>query len=399
MKHLLLYIAALVFVVIGIYIGSRMIDFQQAQVPSRTSPLLEEIKKGVGARAAKPLTIPDFDKPITLPKGFHMYVYAKVPNARSMALGDDGTVYVGNKSGTSVYALPDKNSDGVADRLVTIVSGLMQPNGIAVKDGALFVADNTSVLRFDNISENFDNPSSEVIFDDFIGVAHHQWKYAAFGPDGKLYIALGAPCDSCKAEHPYGSIARMNSDGTGLEVVARGIRNSVGFDWQPKTGELWFTDNGRDNMGDDVPPDELNRVTRAGQDFGFPYCYGTDVPDPIFGSEKPCTTFTAPVKDLDPHAAALGMKFYRGSMFPAEYRDAIFIAQHGSWNRSEKIGYRVLVLKPDGDSYRIEPFAEGWLRPDGSVIGRPVDILELKDGSILISDDAEGLIYRVVYTG
>lgn len=399
MKKYILLTVVLLFAVFGVYIGGSLMKQDPLTQPGSGSPLIENIKKTLtGERNdTKTFSVPPFDKPIALPPGFKMYVYAEVPNARSLALGEDGTVFVSNRSGSNVYAIPDKNGDGAADSVITVARGLKQPNGIAVKDNALFIADNTKVLKYENISNTLDNPVSKTIYEGFISDTHHQWKYAGFGPDGKLYITLGVPCNVCKPDEPYGSIVRMNDDGSGMEVVARGIRNSVGFAWHPGTDELWFTDNGRDLMGDNIPPDELNKVTAAGQHFGFPYCHGTSVRDPDYGAEKPCSEFTPPVLNLDPHAAALGMKFYEGDMFPKEYKNTIFIAQHGSWNRSEKIGYRILAVKQMGSSYSVNPFAEGWLRPDGSVIGRPVDVLEMKDGSLLISDDAEGLVYRVVY--
>lgn len=396
MKKILLIAVSLGAFFSLLYFGAQFFA-PNSSMPSASTSFVQKIKSMFVKPEMKPSAIPPFDMPIKLPAGFKMYIYAKVPNARSMALGEDGTVYVGNKTGKGVYALPDKNNDGIVDRVVTIASNLTQPNGIAVKNNALYVSDNTSVLKYDNISNALDNPVFNVIRDGFIPAAYHQWKYTAFGPDGKLYVALGAPCDTCEPQEPYGTIARMNDDGTGLEVVATGIRNSVGFDWHPQTGELWFTDNGRDNMGDDVPPDELNRISSQREHFGFPYCFGTDVADPVYGLKKSCSEFTPPEVNLDPHAAALGMKFYRGSMFPEEYNNVIFIAQHGSWNRKEKIGYRILTVKQGTYGYTVTPFAEGWLRPDGSVIGRPVDIIELKDGSLLISDDASGLVYRVIY--
>jgi glucose/arabinose dehydrogenase len=238
------------------------------------------------------------------------------------------------------------------------------------------------------------------VSDAFPGDAHHGWKFIAFGPDGMLYVPVGAPCNICLRSDPrYGTIMRMRPDGSGLEVYARGVRNSVGFDWDPATGALWFTDNGRDYLGDNEPPDELNRVTRPGESFGFPFVHGRAILDPEYGRGRSPSEFTPPARELGPHVAALGMRFYRGRLFPPEYRGAIFIAEHGSWNRTTPIGYRISVVRPEGKGpATYETFAQGWLS-GGSAWGRPVDVQELPDGSLLVSDDRAGVVYRITYDG
>jgi glucose/arabinose dehydrogenase len=334
---------------------------------------------------------------IVLPKGFSIEIYSdEAPSARSMALGDNGTVFVGTRKDSKVYALVPQ--DGGGARLVMVASGLKSPNGIAFRDGDLFVAEITRITRYDDIENNLDNiPEPSVVYDSLPDESHHGWRYIAFGPDNKLYISIGAPCNICDREG-FGNISRLNIDGTGLEVFAEGIRNSVGFTWHPQTGDLWFTDNGRDMLGDDTPPGELNRAARAGMHFGYPYCHGGEVKDPEFGDQRSCEEFTAPAQKLGAHVAPLGVKFYTGEMFPPEYRGQIFIAEHGSWNRSRKTGYRISLVRLAGsEAQSYETFAEGWLQGD-DVSGRPVDLLILADGSMLVSDDKAGRIYRISYT-
>lgn len=340
---------------------------------------------------------------INLPSGFSISYFAKnVDNARSLARGDKGTIFVGNRNGNKVYALVDEDNDGVADKQYTIASGLEMPNGVAFRNGALYVAEVSKVWRFDNIEDNLNNPPTPVLIsDEFPTDRHHGWKYIAFGPDNKLYVPVGAPCNICDAhkQNPkYNTIMRMNADGSNLEMYATGIRNTVGFTWHPTTKELWFTDNGRDMMGDDIPADELNHAPQQGMDFGYPYCHAGDVKDPEFGNEPPCSDFTAPVQKLGPHVAALGLKFYTGNMFPPEYKNQVFIAEHGSWNRTVPIGYRVSLVKLDADGKALsyEVFADGWHDGDDSW-GRPVDVLELPDGSLLVSDDKNNAVYRITY--
>src|SRR4051812_28595712 len=270
---------------------------------------------------------PDLQK-IKLPPGFTISVYApNVPNARQMALGSNGTVFAGSRTAGNVYAI----SNG---KVVTIAHGLNMPSGIAFKDGALYVAEVSRILRYDNIESNLTNPRNPVVITDKLPhETHHGWKFIAFGPDGKLYVPVGAPCNICMPDERHALIARMNADGSNMEVIARGVRNTVGFDWDPTTKELWFTDNGRDGMGDNIPPDELNHVTQQNMHFGFPYCHGGTIQDPDYGTEQ-CSKFVPPAIALGPHVAAIGMAFYTGQMFPSKYHNEIFIAEHGSWNRS-----------------------------------------------------------------
>lgn len=334
---------------------------------------------------------------ISLPEGFSIEVWADdIPNARSLALGESGTVFVSTRRDGRVFAVVQ--SDDEAPVVTTIAEGLRMPNGIAFKDGALFVAENHRIIRFDNIETNLDSvPDPVVVIDTLPAERHHGWRYIDFGPDNKLYIALGAPCNVCEREGSA-NISRMNPDGSGLEVFAEGVRNSVGFTWHPETGEFWFTDNGRDMLGDDSPPGELNRAPQAGMHFGFPYCHGDDVSDPEFGNQRSCSEFEPPAQKLGPHVAPLGVIFYTGDMFPEEYRNQVLIAEHGSWNRSRKIGYRVsMVRMSNGEPTAYDVFANGWL-VDEEVSGRPVDLLQLEDGSVLLSDDQNELIYRITYS-
>lgn len=339
---------------------------------------------------------------ITLPEGFFISEYATdVLNARSMALGENGTVFVGTRSEGSVYAVVDSDKDNTADKVITIARGLYAPNGVAFRNGALYVAEIHRVLRFDDIEAQLDSPPQGVVVNDQLPSDRwHGWKFIRFGPDGKLYVPVGAPCNVCQREDErYASLLRMNADGSSLEVFAKGIRNTVGFDWHPDSHELWFTDNGRDNMGNDVPPDELNRAPKQGLHFGFPYCHSGRIPDPDFGEKAPCTQFTSPAQELGAHVAAIGMRFYTGTMFPQPYRNQIFIAEHGSWNRRDPIGYRVMLVRLNGNkATSYEVFAEGWLQ--GSMgWGRPSDILVMPDGALLVSDDLAHKIYRISYAG
>ena len=336
---------------------------------------------------------------IELPEGFHIRIYAEgVTGARSMSLSPDGTLFVGTRPSGRVYALRDEDRDHKAERVIILARGLNNPNGVAFKDGDLYIAEISRILRYRNIEAHLDNPPQPEIINDALPTdRHHGWKFIRFGPDGLLYVPVGAPCNICDSGDPYASIGRLDANGA-FGIIARGVRNTVGFDWHPETGEMWFTDNGRDRMGDDVPPDELNRVTTDGQHFGYPYCHGTDIADPVFGSQRSCGEFVAPIQNLGPHVAALGMRFYTGDMFPEEYRNQIFIAEHGSWNRSSKIGYRITLVRLNGnDAVSYEPFAEGWLQGESNW-GRPVDVLVMPDGSLLVSDDQAGLIVRISYS-
>jgi glucose/arabinose dehydrogenase len=340
---------------------------------------------------------------IKLPEGFQIAVYTdSLTNARSMDLSPGGTLFVGTRGEGKVYALRDTDGDFVADERYTLAEDLEMPNGVAFRDGDLYVAEVSRILKFSDIENNLANPGQpEVVYDKFPTETHHGWKFIAFGPDGKLYVPVGAPCNICESEEEiYASITRINPDGTGLEVVQHGVRNTVGFTWHPTTKELWFTDNGRDMMGDDVPACELNHATTDGQHFGYPYCHQGDVPDPEFGKGKDCNDYIAPVQKLGAHVAPLGVEFYTGDMFPAIYQNRILIAEHGSWNRSKKSGYRVMqvVLNENQEAVSYEPFAEGWLDTEADdAWGRPVDIEFLPDGSMLVSDDFADAIYRISY--
>jgi len=336
---------------------------------------------------------------IRLPPGFQIELLARVPNAREMAWGEKGTLFVGSSSEGKVYALSLR--DGAKPQLHVVASGLQMPVGVAFRNGALYVSAVSRIVRLDDIEAHLTDPPKPVVVSQaFPSDTGHGWKFIAFGPDGMLYVPVGAPCNICEPDPDrYANINRMKPDGSGLEVFARGIRNSVGFDWDPRTKELWFTDNGRDWMGDEMPSDELNHAPRPGMHFGYPYCHQGDTTDPEFGRKHPCSEFTPPVAKLGPHVASLGMRFYTGNQFPAEYRNAIFIAEHGSWNRSKKIGYRVVAVKgQNGKVAANDVFAEGWVQ-DEKAWGRPVDVLIAPDGSLLVSDDQAGAVYRIRYTG
>lgn len=332
---------------------------------------------------------------IQLPPGFSIEEYADVPKARSLALGDRGTLFVSNRKGRSVYAVVE-DDDG-RTQTIELLDGMSTPNGIAYYDGDLYVAEIDRVYRYANVEDRLDDmPRAEVLDIDLPSNRSHGWRYIGFGPDGKLYISIGAPCNVCD-ELGYAQIIRVNPDGTERETFASGVRNSVGFTWHPETRDLWFTDNGRDMLGDDLPPCELNHAPRQGLHFGFPYCHGGDILDPKFGKDRDCANYTPPVQKLGPHVAPLGVKFYTGDMFPPEYRGQVFIAEHGSWNRSKKIGYRISLVRLDGDTaISYVPFAFGWLQGE-QVSGRPVDLIVKQDGSLLVSDDQAGKIYRISY--
>jgi len=338
---------------------------------------------------------------IEMPEGFHIDTYATgLDDARSMAKGPRGNIFVGNRTEDKVYLVRDTDGDFKADERHVIVDGLNMPNGVAYHQGDLYVAEVNRILKFPDIMDHYDrDPSYEVVYDDYPTDRHHGWKYIAFGPDGKLYVPVGAPCNTCDPEQDiYATLTRMNPDGTQMEIYAKGIRNTVGFAWHPESGELWFTDNGRDHLGDNRPPDELNKAPEKGLHFGYPYCHGADISDPKFGDGKNCKDYIAPQQELGPHVAALGMIFYTGNMFPESYTNQILIAEHGSWNRSKKIGYRIMKVEVQGGAAQsYTPFAEGWLQGE-QVWGRPVDIIQLHDGSLLVSDDYADAIYRITYS-
>jgi glucose/arabinose dehydrogenase len=334
---------------------------------------------------------------LKVPAGFNIEVYAAgIANARSLALGDKGTVFVGSRLIDKVHAIVDKDGKRTVK---VLASGLYRPNGVAFKNGTLYIAELSKISKIDKVEDALDNPPKPtMIYDNLPKDEAHGWKFIAIGPDNKLYVEVGQPGNNVLHDDAHGQIRRMNLDGTGAEVYVRGVRHSVGFDWHPETKQLYFTDNGRDWMSEDVPEDELNRVTKIGEDFGAPYCYQGNIPDPEFGWGRSCSEFVPPVGLTGPHAGTLGMRFYTGSMFPKSYKNIIFMARHGSWNRSKKFGGDVAVVKlnKDGTVKSIEPFLTGFLENNGYV-GRPVDVLQMKDGSLLVSDDWNGAVYRITY--
>jgi len=337
---------------------------------------------------------------LKVPAGFHVSLYSdQVPNARGMALGAHDTVFVGSFREGKVYALTGMDTNGRAEHTYVIARDLEMPVGVAFHDGALYVSAVSRILKYPDIEKHLADPPKPVVVTDKLPTkTHHGWKFIAFGPDGKLYVPIGAPCNICDPGSDFAKIIRMNPDGSDWQTVATGIRNSVGFDWQPGTHTLWFTNNGRDLMGDEVPDDTLNRVGKLGGNFGYPHCHAGNVPDPEFGKGHSCSDYAQPALRLGAHVASLGMRFYVGQMFPAAYRDAVFIAEHGSWNRSRKSGYRVVVahVGEDGKVGGSEPFLTGFL--DGqTTLGRPADVQPMRDGSLLVSDDQNGAIYRITY--
>lgn len=337
---------------------------------------------------------------VRLPEGFKIEVYHDdVPDARSMTLSPTGTLFVGTRE-DRVYALRDTDGDNRADQRYIVASGLNSPNGVAWRDGALYIAEISRIVRLDDIDSRLDDPPQPaVVNDSYPTDRHHGWKFIAFGPDDMLYVPVGAPCNVCDpADERYATITRIQPDGSGFEIYSRGIRNTVGFDWHPETKALWFTENGRDWMGDDQPPDELNAAPEPGLDFGFPHVHGYDIIDPQFGQGREPSEFMLPEIALDPHIAALGMRFYNGDQFPEEYRGQIFIAEHGSWNRDQPLGYRVMLVRlENGKAVSYEPFATGWLQ-GMRAWGRPVDVQVMPDGALLVSDDRAGAVYRITYS-
>lgn len=363
---------------------------------ARRLALLLSLALGACGLAAQPTAPADPLSRLKLPPGFAIAEYARVPGARSLLVAEDGArVYVATRD-SRVFAILDPERDGSADEVVTVASGLKVPNGLALApDGALLIAEQHRVIRLDAAGRATVVVPPGVLPDQ----DHHGWRYAGLGPDGRLYLAVGAPCDVCEVTSLEGTIVRLRPDGHELEVFARGVRNSAGFDWHPVTGDLFFTDNGGDRLGDLIPPDELNHAPEPHLHFGFPYVYGANLPYPQFADQPAPQRTTPPALVFEAHAAALGIDFYSGSMFPDDYRHDALVAQHGSWNRSEPVGYRIMRVRfsPAGEPQGKFVFIDGWLGPDGSVAGRPVDLEELPDGSLLISDDYAGLVYRVTY--
>jgi glucose/arabinose dehydrogenase len=333
---------------------------------------------------------------LKLPPGFKAELWAEgLPNARSLTVGSKGTVFVGTRLVDKVYAVVDH---GDRREVKIIAKGLHRPNGVAFRNGSLYVAELSRILRYDDIEDRLDNPPQPVVvFDALPKDEPHGWKYMRLGPDGWLYFDIGAPCNICAPPYTHAQIVRLNPDTGLIETWAWGVRKSVGMDWNPATKELWFTENGRDWAGDDMPADKLNRAAKQGLNFGFPFCHQGDMPDPEFGRGRDCKAFTPPVLKLGPHVAALGMRFYTGNMFPPEYKNRILIAEHGSWNRVKKIGFDVVqvTLNPDGTA-KEEPFMSGFLNGE-EFWGRPADVQVMPDGALLVSDDWNGALYRISY--
>jgi glucose/arabinose dehydrogenase len=361
-------------------------------------------KTGPGAQmapvAAPPVPTPADKLPkLKAPAGFKVEIYQPgILDARAVRRGDKGTIFVSSLFvAGKIYAVTEK---GGKREVKTILSGLELPSGIEFHKGALYVATPKKVMRYDNIEDKLDSPPQPVdVYTNLPGDIPHGWKFLRFGPDGKLYVPVGAPCNICSPDlEKYAQIFRINADGSGREIVARGVRNTVGFDFHPRTKELWFTDNQRDWLSEDFPLDELNRLKNPGKDhFGFPFCHSGTMADPEFGWGKSCADYVKPAVTLGPHAAPLGMKFYAGNMFPAKYRNQIFIARHGPWNRTKKYAdVSVAYLNANSQVTKVEPFLTGWVK-DNQYLGRPVDIMQMPDGSLLVSDDHNGAIYRVSY--
>jgi glucose/arabinose dehydrogenase len=373
-------------------------------VPGRGDIPNAEVAKRLANVAPHPFGLPADQLPtphLKLPKGFKIEVYASgIPNARSLRIGDKGTVFASNRLLDKVYAIVDRNGKR---EVKVIASGMDRPNGLAFHKGTLYIAEGTRISKLENIEDNLDNPGKPVvIYSDFMNTQSHGWKFMGLGPDNMLYVNVGAPCNICEPPSGTGQLRRISLDGKIAEPVVRGVRNSVGFDWHPATKELWFTDNGRDWADETGFEEELNRVpaNMIGAHFGFPYCHANGQPDPDIKVPNPCANVVLPVVTLGAHAAALGMRFYSGKMFPSDYRDAVLVARRGSWNKTEKNGYDVLAVRaaPDGKNPRISPFLTGFLdKAKNEFWGRPVDVMLMPDGSVLVSDEQNGAIYRVSY--
>jgi glucose/arabinose dehydrogenase len=369
--------------------------WQQGRTPDQATSRLAPLAGKLTNTPASEIPLQNYK----LPPGFKAEIWATgMPGARAMARADNGKIYIGTRGIGRVYELTD---NGATRSSRVVVDKLNQPAGVAYGNGALYVMAIDKVLRFDGIASN---PAATPV--DMTAVfklpkeQHHNWKYIAFGPDGKLYVPFGAPCNICVPGEEYAQIRRYNADGSGMEVIARGVRNTQGFAWHPATNEMWFTDHGRDWMGDDGPHDELNRMQKVGLNYGFPYCHANAVPDRDLPKANACADVTLPVQTMGPHAAVMGVHFYTGSMFPAEYRNVMFVARKGSWNRTQKFGYDVVTVRADADGRnpKLEPFMTGFVDPaNDSFSGRPTYLLQLPDGSLLISDEQLGAIYRITY--
>ena len=391
--------------------GLALVSPVVAQSPPGFSPLDKtkpaESKQNPNLRGhptpptATPVEKIPLDK-IKLPAGFKAEIWSSGhPGGRTMVMGSKGTLFMGSRLIGRVYAVTEK--DGKREAKV-LFQGLTQPNGLAFRDGSLYVFAINKVFRYDNIEDKLDNPGEPVELTEKFGLpdtVHHNWKYVDFGPDGRLYVQVGSNCNICEVNPgTHGQIRRYNADGSGMEIVARGVRNSVGFDWHPVTKELWFTDNGRDWAGDAGPQDELNRVAKGqeGAFYGFPYCHANGVPDPDIKRPNPCAGVVLPAALTGPHSAGLGIKFYSGTMFPKGYQNVAFIARRGSWNREQKFGYDVVIARTSGGRARIEPFMTGLLDEKANeFFGRPTYVMQMKDGSLLVSDEQNGAIYRISY--
>ena len=340
---------------------------------------------------------------IRLPAGFNISIFSRnVPNARQIALSPSGTVFVGSRErARRVHALVDKDRDWRAEAVHIVARDLDLPSGVAFRGGALFVAANFQLLKIAHIEGRLSNPPKPIpLFKDLPRKRYHGWRYIKFGPDGNLYMPIGIPCDACVRGAPFGHLLMMDAEGRNRRIYAKGIRSVQGLDWHPRTGELWFSDNGRNRMGDDLPPDEINRITKPGQHFGSPFCHAGSIPDPQLANEAGCEGYDAPAIKLPAHVSPLGITFYDRRQFPEKYRKRLLIAEHGSWDRSEPVGYRITTVAFDqhGKQVGYEVFAEGWLGIDGNYWGRPTDLVVAADGSLLISDDHAGVIYRISHT-
>lgn len=341
---------------------------------------------------------------LSAPPGFSVSVFAKnIDGARSLVRADNGVIFVGTRSAGKVYAIYDKNQNGSIEpeEIFILAEGLSLPNGVAVNGNDLYVAEVSRILLFKNAVNQYNKKINyEVVYDGFPNEYHHGWKFIAFGPDGRLYVPVGAPCNICVSENPiFATIQALDLKTKKLTTIASGVRNTVGFDWHPETEKLYFTDNGRDWLGNESPNDELNQVDREGEHFGYPYCHSGDMSDPDVGPGKGCQAYKKPVQKLGAHVAALGVEFYRGSLFPSQYKNQLFVAEHGSWNRSKKSGYQITLVEfKQGKPQSAKPFITGWLNKNtDEAWGRPVDLLELPTGELLISDDHAGVIYKVSF--